>query len=475
MAGLSNSVSYYFAAAINAGVKTAKSVFPDIKTIVHLTNVTNPKSVYQVYDNLVKWETDWDVCGLSYYPYWHGGRDNLQEVMNKCAETYKKEVMIVETAWGYTDDWATYSNNQFSSDKFGVAGGYVTSAQGQATELSDLVDCLSKVPNQKGTGLFYWEPAWLPVDGSGWVSKAGAYYNDHGYDAPKASDLSTYSDSYCYSSWANQALFNYNGRALPSYKTYKHIVEGDKTVGVKKTGLFSDKFEAEYNLSNNENSIPTTGKIITNVGSYVSKEIKWDENELAAVKTGGERTVTIHGTLDGDAVTCTVRVFKNYVQDNSFEKQSTLQGSSAHEFKVTDPWNLEASTNGVRVEDKSEGNRTGTKYFHWWSSSDFTFSLSQKLSNIPAGTYALTTYTICNKKDEKGGYSKMDLWYQIGDGEKKAVSMLSNCKGYDAGLVEWLIPGIVLTKTSDVTIGLDAAAGAESWGHNDDWSFAKSA
>ncbi len=475
MAGATSATSKFFADMISSGVATAKSVFSDIKTIVHLTNVSNPKSVYQVYNNLKERKVDWDVCGLSYYPFWHGSRENLQEVMNTCAETYEKEVMIVETSWGYTDEGAPFCNNQFSSEKFGLTGGYVTSAQGQATELSDLVDCLSKVPNQKGTGLFYWEPAWLPTNGSGWVTKKGAFYNDNGYDATKASDLAKYDDSYCYSSWANQALFDYTGKVLPSYKTYKHIVDGDKTVEVKKTGLVTNTFTAEYNLGNDENSIPTTGQITTNVGSYPIKEIKWDESQIAAIKNGGEGTVIINGTLDGAPVTCTVRAFMNYIQDSSFENQKTLQASNANEYKVTSPWNLEATADAVRVESKSEGNRTGTRYFHWWGASAFTFSLSQKLSDIPAGTYTLSTYVLTHTATEYGGYNSISLWYQIGDGEKKAVSMLSNCKGYSTGLVEWSIGNIVVDKTTDVTIGMDADCGATTWGQNDDWSFARSA
>ncbi len=475
MAGATSATSKFFADMISSGVATAKSVFPDVKTIVHLTNVTNPSSVYKVYDNLKDRDVDWDVCGLSYYPYWHGSRENLQTVMNKCAETYGKEVMIVETAWGYTDNGAEYCNNQYSTDKFGLAGGYVTSAQGQATELSDLVDCLSKVPNQKGTGLFYWEPAWLPLQGSDWVSKEGAFYNDYGYDASSSADLKDYTNSYCYSSWANQALFDYTGQALPSYKTYKYIVDGTKTVEVKNESAKATSFSATYNLGDGSDSIPESGYILTNVGSYLTTTIEWNKTEVDALKDKEQGHYTIHGKMGEYDVTCDVLVFMNYVQDSSFENQKTLQGSNANEYKVGSPWNLEASVDGVRVESKNEGNRTGTRYFHWWGASAFTFSLSQKLSDIPAGTYALSTYVLTHMATEYGGYNSISLWYQIGDGEKKAVSMLSNCKGYSTGLVEWSIGNIVVDKTSDVTIGMDADCGATTWGQNDDWSFARSA
>ena len=469
MAGSSNAASWYFAEMIKAGVDTAKSVFPSVKTIVHLANVNNPSGVYKVYNNLVRWKVDWDVCGLSYYPYWHGGRDNLQTVMDYCAETYGKEVMIVETAWGYTDEGASFCNNQFSS-KLNEAGGYLTSYQAQASELAELADCLSKVPDSKGTGIFYWEPAWLPKEGSGWISKSGYYYNDHGYDYSEASDLASYSDSSCYSSWANQAWFDYSGKALPSYKAYKLIQDGSKAKAEEDLGAVKSAFTATYNLSDGSDSIPTTGQITTNLDRLRVANITWDSTEVEALKTAEQGHYTIHGKLEDFDVTCDVTVIYNYVQDNSFENQNTSSGN-ANEYKVGSPWSLTASANGIRVETKSEGNRTGTHYFHWWASTAFSFTISQTLSNIPAGTYNLSTYVLTHMTNEYGGYTKANLFYQIGSGDKVEVSMLSNCKGYGSGLVEWSIPSIVVSSTSDVTIGMEVEAGAQSWGHNDDWSF----
>ncbi len=469
IAGTSSADSKWTAQIVKSGVETAKQIYPNVKTVVHLTNITNPEGVYKVYKALKKWGTDWDVCGLSYYPYWHGGRDNLQTVMDYCATTYGKEVMIVETAWGFTDDGASYCNNQFSS-KLNEIGGYLTSYQAQVTELAELADCLSKVPDGKGTGIFYWEPAWLPKEGSGWITKTGYYYNDHGYDYGNVSDLEDYNDSSCYSSWANQAWFDYTGKALPSYKAYKLIQDGSKTKVEEDAGALKSTFNGTYNLSDENLSMPVSGQIKTNLDRLKTVSITWDEEEIAILKTSAEGKYTVHGTMESYDVTCEVTVIRNYVQDSSFENQNTSSGNS-NEYTVTSPWNLTANAGGVRVETKGEGNRTGTHYFHWWSSGAFGFTLSQTLSNVPAGTYKLSTYVLTHLATEYGGYSKINLFYQIGAGDKVEVSMLSKCAGYGSGLVEWSIPSIVVPSTSNVTIGMEADAGATTWGHNDDWSF----
>lgn len=41
---------------------------------------------------------DFDLIGLSYYPFWHGTFTDLKETMTKLIWDYKKPIMVVETA-----------------------------------------------------------------------------------------------------------------------------------------------------------------------------------------------------------------------------------------------------------------------------------------------------------------------------------------------------------------------------------------
>lgn len=479
MAGL-NGTSKWIAYGIEAGVQTAKSVFPDVTTFVHLTNITNYSSVTKFLNNLASYDCDsYDAVGFSYYPYWHGGRENLLNTLNDVVSTYGKKVAVVETSWGFTDEAAPYSSNQYSTESCASAGGYETSYQGQASEMADIVNVLSQVEGGNGIGVSYWEPGWLSVQGSGWISKYGAYYNDYGKDWTSVSDadLSGYTDSYCRSSWANQAYFSYTGKALPSLYVYKHIQDGDKTISedeIETVGIVEDSFSGTYDLKLKSYNIPSTAQTVNSLGQYKTVEIEWDEDEYADLATSAAGKYTIHGTCGGYDVTCAVTVLYNYVDDYSFENQTTLQGSNANEYAVGDPWELEASADGVRVESKGEGNRTGSKYFHWWSSGAFTFDISQTLTGVAAGTYSLQTYVLTHMKNEYGGYNSIYLYYQIGDGDLTKVSMLDKCAGYSSGLTLWSIDGIVVENDdSTVKIGMSCDAGSGgTWGHNDDWSFA---
>lgn len=470
IAGIASSYTSLTAEIITSGTEGAKEVFPNCKSIIHLTNIKSTSGITSYLTNLVTKEAKYDIVGFSYYPYWHGSKANLLKVLSDATALTKKPVMIVETSWGFTDDANDYCVNQFSTESFGQTGGYVTSAQGQAAEMSDLVDILSQVPGQMGQGLFYWGASWIPAQGMNWVSKAGAYYNDHGTDG-----TGDYADSYILPSWSNQALFSYTGKVLPSASTYKHIKALDKQAAEVVSGLLNDSLSCTINLADEESSLPTSAQGMTNTGAYRDLAITWDADEVAAMKAAGDGTYTIHGTTDngGFAVTCAVIAESNFVQDYSFEKQAEGQ-----EVAVGGAWANTCDPEGVsRIEAKSEGNRTGSKYFHWYSTVAFSFELTQTITGVRKGVYSLRTYIM---SIAASGYTKINMWVSVAGGEKIIHDSLPQCTGWESsiqtGMKESLLSDIeIATDYSEVQIGLTCEGKAGSWGHNDDWSLVKTA
>ncbi|RRR98644.1 glycoside hydrolase family 53 protein [Glycomyces terrestris] len=147
---------------------------------------------------------DYDVIGLSYYPYWHGTLDDLGANLNDLALRYGKDLVVVETAYAWTDA-RPEGHHQVFTAALAEGCGYEVSPAGQAAFLRDLYATVAAVPHGRGLGIVYWEPAWLPVDGTTWASRAGMEYGDDVVDEAG-------------SSWANQALFDFGGEALPSLR-----------------------------------------------------------------------------------------------------------------------------------------------------------------------------------------------------------------------------------------------------------------
>ena len=195
---------------VSAGIRAARSVDRRIPIMLHLDNGGNNALYRSWFDEYCKRGEDFDIIGLSYYPFWHGTLQMLSDNMADIAERYQKDLIVAEVSMGYTmEDYAAYEGLAAHERK-----GYATrqslvekieypmTKQGQCDFMKDFLMRIQNVPNNRGKGFFYWEPAWIPVAGSGWATESSLQYMDD--KGP------------CGNEWANQALFDYDGNALPA-------------------------------------------------------------------------------------------------------------------------------------------------------------------------------------------------------------------------------------------------------------------
>ncbi|MGN1340220.1 MAG: arabinogalactan endo-1,4-beta-galactosidase [Oscillospiraceae bacterium] len=210
---------------MRSGSKAVREVDSEILVAVHFTNPEQAGKYEKYAKILAENDVDYDVFASSYYSYWHGTLENLTTLLKKISEEYGKYVMVAEMSFAYTtEDGDNFDNTINSSSNTN----YPISIQGQADGISDIIKAIHSI-GEKGIGVCYWEPAWIPVPGenyddrfrlweqygSGWASSYAA-----GYD-PK--DAGQY---YGGSSWDNQALFAHDGTALESLKTFGYVYTG---------------------------------------------------------------------------------------------------------------------------------------------------------------------------------------------------------------------------------------------------------
>src|SRR5699024_3771383 len=85
----------------------------DIDIMLHLDQGGDNSAYRWWFDEITKeGVTDFQVIGASYYPYWHGTLDQLAFNLNDISERYDKEVVVVETSYGFTLDDADGFGNQ---------------------------------------------------------------------------------------------------------------------------------------------------------------------------------------------------------------------------------------------------------------------------------------------------------------------------------------------------------------------------
>ena len=200
---------------VSAGIRGVRSVSDKLPIMIHLDNGGNNKLYRDWFDHYLMRGEDFDIIGLSYYPFWHGSLQALEDNMKDIAVRYGKELIVAEVSMGFTmEDYAQYEKLS-DCERKGAATRkelvekieYPMTVQGQCDFMKDFLHRLECVPGNAGRGFFYWEAGWIPVPGSGWATDASlAYIKESGP---------------CGNEWANQALFDYEGNALPALKVIR--------------------------------------------------------------------------------------------------------------------------------------------------------------------------------------------------------------------------------------------------------------
>ncbi len=126
-----------------------------IKKAVHFTDGTAKWLAGLFYSKSIR---NFDMIGISFYPHF-SDFDSLQQLSSLISElksTYNKEIMIFETGAPWTNNAYAdgYGNFMGTNGKFN----YPITPEGQKQFLFDLANT---VYNAGGTGILYWEPAWV--------------------------------------------------------------------------------------------------------------------------------------------------------------------------------------------------------------------------------------------------------------------------------------------------------------------------
>jgi arabinogalactan endo-1,4-beta-galactosidase len=121
--------------------------------------------------------TNYDVIGISFYPVWTElTLQNLGDLIKSLKNTYNKEIVIFETGAPWTTENAdNYSN--FMNDNGNL--NYPVSKQGQKDFLYDLANTVYK---NGGSGILYWEPAWISSEMCDFWGQGSSYENASFFD-----------------------------------------------------------------------------------------------------------------------------------------------------------------------------------------------------------------------------------------------------------------------------------------------------
>src|SRR5574344_442119 len=275
----------YVAKVLSAGIEGAKSVNSKCKTVIHLANGGNKAEFETFFTAMDSRKVNYDIIGASFYQALAGSLTALQSSLDNVSKVTGKPVMVCETSWGYTTDYNSYTANQYTAEDEDV-GGYLTSEQAQATAIRDVINVLANVPDQKGLGVFYWEPGWLPVSSDvGWATSYGQSYKYTGSD----SSSSDYTDGL--DTWANQGLFSYTGKALSSLQVFGKVRDGYNEVAETSTKARNASESITLNIAANE-TLPSTLQCETNYQAIRAFDATYPTGAADQVKKKGTYTIS---------------------------------------------------------------------------------------------------------------------------------------------------------------------------------------
>lgn len=443
----------------NAGSEAVRAIDKNILVAIHFANPEKYGTYANYAKNLNTYNVDYDVFASSYYPVWHGTLENLTSVLKNVADTYGKLVMVAETSWAYTlDDGDGHDNTVRKGVNDSTT--YDISVQGQANEISSVIKAV-KNTGSSGIGVFYWEPAWIPVNvydadadnaadilaankaaweqyGSGWASSYAGEYD--------AADAGKW---YGGSAVDNQALFDFSGHPLESLKTFAYVHTGTKA---KREVVSISVEDVEVVITDIENvALPETATVKYNDGKSESADITWEDGALDKIKNYGAGICAVNGTITVNdeevGVSCNVSILKeNILANPGFEAGN-------------EGWTIADTSKGFAIKTK-EDFRNGAYCGHYYNSSDFTYDVYQTITLEP-GEYVFSVYLQGGANGENDVY---EVYAKAGDTE------LASAPAVPQGWKIWQNPQIRFTvnETTEVMVGMRATATGGAWGTWDD-------
>jgi len=213
-------------AIFSAGAAAVREVLPDAPVAVHFANPEVEGSYAQIAMTLHEHRVDYDVFASSYYPFWHGTTQNLTALLKDIAETYGKQVIVVETSWVSTLDDADGYPNMVKDASEVIT--YPASVQGQADAVRDVIQAVADV-GSAGLGVHYWEPAWLPVVPPGEAERGAELWERFGSGAGTTASalyLTGKPGGPVGNEWDNQILFAPDGTPLESLRVFQYARTG---------------------------------------------------------------------------------------------------------------------------------------------------------------------------------------------------------------------------------------------------------
>ncbi|MCS6821043.1 MAG: arabinogalactan endo-1,4-beta-galactosidase [Microscillaceae bacterium] len=173
-------------ALLQKAILAVRQTHPKTQIMLHFAGIQNATAFFEGMKTI-----DYDWAAISYYPLWHGkDLKAVAQTLKEIARTTNKKVCIVETSYPFTLGWNDWTNNVVGEPNQ-LLPEIAATPEGQQKFLEKIAQIVKETPN--GSGFCYW--------GAEWISYKGNQATNG-------------------SSWENQALWDFQGKALPALQVF---------------------------------------------------------------------------------------------------------------------------------------------------------------------------------------------------------------------------------------------------------------
>jgi len=157
----------YINAGIN-GMDAGRGNGKRPKIMLHVDHGGDVVKTRAFFDRIRSYDIGYDVIGFSFYPWSHGTLMDLRANLAFASKEYDKDVVVAET--GYY--WRT---SRYFRD---VPGPFPETPEGQRQWLEALTSTVLATPEERGKGVYWWEPA------AGGALRSRGFFGDDGNALP---------------------------------------------------------------------------------------------------------------------------------------------------------------------------------------------------------------------------------------------------------------------------------------------------
>ena len=223
-----------FTNMLKAAGRACREECPNAKIIIHTEQCANNPTLDVAFFNRIKqYGINYDIIGISYYPYFKGPLANLDNGLTELEAHFPdKMIQLVET--GYPSKW------EVPGTSYNYTSTYPYSHEGQRKYTADLITMLNKHTKVNGLSWWYAEANAKGCTGSlkeGWYN-ASLFDNETGHALPALYELKNFSSGSSGISHitadkgANDTWYSLDGKNNPGKPTTKglYINNGQKII-----------------------------------------------------------------------------------------------------------------------------------------------------------------------------------------------------------------------------------------------------